>query len=81
MIGAVKFGQYSKGKLAEIGQASGMSDGARLDMSLNPHKYLGKVVTIKGQQRLRSCAIRHPVFVGLNESKRPKDCIMYPNEQ
>jgi ATP-dependent DNA ligase len=80
-IGAVRFGQYVNGRLIEIGQASGMSDKERLDMSLNPERYIGSVVTIKGQERLRSGAIRHPVFLRLNDHKHPKDCIWYKNEQ
>jgi ATP-dependent DNA ligase len=58
-----------------------MSDKERLDMSLNPERYIGSVVTIKGQERLRSGAIRHPVFLRLNDHKHPKDCIWYKNEQ
>lgn len=80
-IGAVRFGQYSGDTLVELGQASGMSDAIRNDMSENPEKYLGKVVRIKGMERLKSGAIRHPQFAGLRADKRPKDCIWYKGEQ
>lgn len=80
-IGAVKFGQYVEGKLIELGQASGMSDDIRRDMSINPKKYLGKVVTIKGMERLKSGAIRHPQFGGMRADKHPLQCIWYRNEQ
>ena len=80
-IGAVIFGQYVNGVLAEIGQASGMVNSVRADMSDHPEKYIGKVVTIKGMERLKSGAIRHPQFAFMRFDKNPKDCIYYPNEQ
>ncbi len=80
-IGAVKFGQYVEGKLIELGQASGMNDDIRKDMSVNPKKYLGKVVTIKGMERLKSGAIRHPQFGGMRIDKHPLQCIWYGGEQ
>ncbi len=80
-IGAVKFGQYVNGKLIELGQASGMNDEERLLMSRFQDQYIGKVVTIKGMERLKSGAIRHPQFVGLRKDKQPKDCIYYRGEQ
>jgi ATP-dependent DNA ligase len=79
-VGAVKFGQYVGGKLLELGQASGMSDDIRRDMSVNPKKYLGKVVTIKGMERLKSGAIRHPQFGGIRIDKHPLQCIWYKGE-
>jgi ATP-dependent DNA ligase len=80
-VGAVVFGQYVDGKLTELGQASGMSDAIRKDMSESPFKYIGKVVTIKGMERLKSGAIRHPVYFGLRTDKLPRDCKYHSNEQ
>lgn len=80
-IGAVKFGQYVEGNLTELGQASGMSDIVRRDMSNNPKKYLGQVAIIKGMERLKSGAIRHPQFVEIRIDKHPLQCIWYQNEQ
>jgi ATP-dependent DNA ligase/predicted DNA-binding WGR domain protein len=80
-IGAIRFGQYRDGQLVELGQASGMSDQARRDMSINSGRYLGKVVTIKGQERLKSGAIRHPQFVSIRTDKKATECIWYENEQ
>lgn len=80
-IGAVKFGQYVNGKLIELGQASGMSDEERLLMSRYQDQYIGKVVTIKGMERLKSGAIRHPQFGGLRKDKKPTECIWYQGEQ
>src|SRR3990172_1838944 len=47
-IGAVVFGQYLDGTLTELGQASGMTDSVRNDMSRHPGKYIGKIVVIEG---------------------------------
>ncbi|MBN1396839.1 MAG: ATP-dependent DNA ligase [Bacteroidetes bacterium] len=80
-VGAVRFGQYVKGRLVELGQASGMTDIERQDMSLHPQKYINKVVTIKGMERLKSGAIRHCVFVAIRSDKNPKQCIWYQGEQ
>ena len=84
-IGAVKFGQYvdtPKGWiLKELGQASGMTDAIRQDMSLHPQKYLSRVVVIKGMERLRSGAIRHCQFVELRYDKNPNQCRWYQGEQ
>ncbi len=80
-IGAVRFGQYIDGKLTELGQASGMNDGIRQDMTNNPSKYLDQVVMIKGMERLKSGAIRHPQFGGMHLGKHPLQCIWYQNEQ
>jgi DNA ligase-1 len=81
-IGAVKFGQYVNGKLIELGQASGMSDSIRKDMSINPSKYLGQVVIIKGMERIKkSGAIRHCSFAGMHLGKHPLQCVWYGGEQ
>ncbi len=80
-IGAIKFGQYVDNKLIELGQASGMNDEERLLMSRFQDQYIGKVVTIRGMERLKSGAIRHPQYVGLRSDKRAPDCVWYRGEQ
>ena len=84
-IGAVKFGQYvdtPKGWiLKELGQASGMTDTIRQDMSLHPQKYLSRVVVIKGMERLKSGAIRHCQFVKIRSDKNRSQCRWYEGEQ
>ncbi|MGA2624474.1 MAG: hypothetical protein ABSF91_11515 [Bacteroidota bacterium] len=80
-IGAVRFGQYINGELRELGQASGMTDAVRSDMSRSPEKYIGKAVIIKGMERLKSGAIRHCQYGGLRMDKNPKQCVWYPGEQ
>ncbi len=80
-IGAVIFGQYRNGKLIQLGQASGMSDSVRSLMSRYPEQYLGRVVEIKGMERLKSGAIRHPQYVGIRNDKRPSECRWSESEQ
>ena len=80
-IGAVEFGQFVNGNLTKLGRASGMTDEVREDMSLHPEKYIGKVITIRGMERLKSGKIRHPQFGGIREDKKPKDCVWYKSEQ
>ena len=81
-IGAVIFGQYRDGKLIQLGQASGMNDSTRSLMSRYPEQYLGRVVEIRGMERMkRSGAIRHPQFVRIRTDKRPSDCQWNENEQ
>jgi len=80
-IGAVRFGQYQNGKLVELGQASGMTDADRTMMSKYPERYIGRVIVIKGMERLKSGAIRHPQFGGMRSDKKPTDCIYYRSEQ
>ncbi|MCX6137508.1 MAG: hypothetical protein NTV54_08455 [Ignavibacteriales bacterium] len=80
-IGALRFGQYVDGTLVELGQASGMSDRERMVFSLSPDEYIGKVVTIKGMERLKSGAVRHPQFAGLRSDKHATECTWYRGEQ
>ena len=84
-IGALIFGQYvntPKGwKLKPLGQASGMTDSQRTEFSNNRDSYVGKVVSIKGMERLKSGAIRHPVFVAIRSDKNPNQCRWYEGEQ
>lgn len=79
-VGALVFGQYVDGELTELGQASGMSDDIREDMTEHPEKYIGKAVVIKAMERLKSGALRHPVYKGFSE-KNPKSCVWYQGEQ
>lgn len=78
---SVKFGQFVGGKLAELGEASGMTDALRDQFAATPDAFIGRVITIKGQERLKSGAIRHGVWAGFNAQKQPLDCVWYPNEQ
>jgi ATP-dependent DNA ligase len=84
-IGAIIFGQYvstPKGwDLKELGKASGMTDSQRTEFTKNCDFYVGKVVTIKGMERLRSGSIRHPQFVAIRSDKNANQCRWYEGEQ
>jgi len=80
-IGAIRFGQYVNGVLTELGQASGMTDGVRAHMTEHPSRWIGMVVVIKGMERLKSGAIRHPQFVAIRADKYQQDCIYRKDEQ
>jgi len=84
-IGAIIFGQYVNTpqgwKLKPLGQASGMTDKQRTEFSNSRDSYIGKVVTIKGMERLKSGAIRHPQFVAIRTDKNPNQCRWYEGEQ
>lgn len=84
-IGAIRFGQYINSPngwiLKELGQASGMTDDERKEFTRNPNSHIGKVITIKGMERLKSGAIRHPVFIGIRHDKNPDQCRWYESEQ
>ena len=58
-----------------------MSDEVRGQMSLHPEDYIGRVVIIKGMERLKSGAIRHPQFVAMRLDKNPNQCRWYEGEQ
>ena len=83
-IGALIFGQYVNTPqgwvLKELGQASGMTDMQRTDFTKNLDLYVGKVVIIKGMERLKSGAIRHPQFVEVRSDKNPDQCRYYEGE-
>jgi ATP-dependent DNA ligase len=50
-------------------------------MSLVPTDSIGRVVTIKGMERLKSGAIRHPQFLAMRLDKNPNQCRWYEGEQ
>jgi ATP-dependent DNA ligase len=64
-----------------MGQTSGMDDALRKKISENRLKFLDKVVEIKGMERLKSGAIRHPQWGGLRPDKKAKDCVYRSDEQ
>ena len=73
-IGAIEFGQYYAGKLVPYGTVSGMDETIRSQISCYPDDYVGKVIEIEAQERLKSGSFRHPRFVRFREDKEAKDC-------
>lgn len=86
-IGAMEFGQYVQTgsynnlpiyTMMKVGQASGMSDAIRKDMSNNPDKYLGKVVVVSAQERIGGkLSLQNPQFeyIRIEGDKSPEECI------
>jgi hypothetical protein len=68
-------------KFKRLGRASGMSKLIRNRMSERPDDFIGRVVVIKGMERLKSGAIRNPQFCGMRSDKNPDQCRWYEGEQ
>ena len=80
LIGSIKFGQYIDGILTPLGSCSGLTDSERSVFSKIPTAFIGKVITIKAQERTESGAFRHPVFIRMRPDKNPEECIYYCDE-
>jgi ATP-dependent DNA ligase len=79
LIGAFKYGMYAKFPwtvLKELGTCSGMDDATRIDMTQNPHSWLGQVVEIEGVEQKTSGAIDNPRFKRQRLDKEAKECTM-----
>jgi ATP-dependent DNA ligase len=73
-IGGIKFAEYENGKLVERGTCSGMTESLREELSVNPDKYIGKVIEIDAMERTKDKALRQPVFVRFRSDKLPEEC-------
>lgn len=74
---AIEIGAYdNEGKLHYIGTiASGLTDFMREDMSINPEKYLHKVVEIQCMMKdNKEKTLRHGFFLRIRDDKDAKDC-------
>lgn len=74
---AIKIGAYDeKGNIREIGTvASGLTDDLREDFSVNPNKYLNKVVVLQCMEKNSSdLTLRHAFFKGFRDDKPAEDC-------
>ena len=58
MVAAIIYGKDGK----RLGRCGSMPHDLKIDMYKNPDKYLGKVVVIRGKERFKSGALRHPAF-------------------
>lgn len=74
-IGGIIFGEYEDGILIERGTCSGMTESIREDISINPDKYIGKVIEVDAMERIKKTkALRQPVFKRFRDDKLPEDC-------
>lgn len=61
--------------LKQIGQTSGFNEKLRAEISKNPDKFMGRVMTLRAKGRELSGALRHPRFDSWHPDKNPKECI------
>lgn len=76
-FGAIIF-ESSDGKL--IGQCSGINDNDRIDISINKESFIGKILTIKGNditkaKNSETYGVMHPQFLGFRNDKEVADDI------
>lgn len=66
------------GECINVGRvASGLSDANRKEMTLNPEKYLGKVVEVSCMSvNKKDKTLRHPVFIRVRDDKNPSECLV-----
>lgn len=75
-VGAVVFSQVKDGKLVEMGRCSGMDDATRLDLSVNPEKWIGQVIEVRHMGVMQSGAWRHPVWMRVRSDKAAIECVV-----
>lgn len=73
------FGPHPVGKVwryfHDCGKCSGMTEPVRDDISRHREEYIGRVMEIESQQRLKSGKFRHPRFIQFREDKNASDCV------
>ena len=77
-IGAIEYGFRRGGRVVPAGKTSGMTDEVRKDISLNPNKYLGKMIEVAGQEISREGAIRHPRVLRIRMEKTMRETSEVP---
>lgn len=75
-IAAITFGVYKDGVLTQVGNASGINDQMREEISKNKDKYIGKVIEITGQELLKTGGVRFPKFLRFRDDIDPKTCTL-----
>jgi len=74
MVGAIEFGQYQNGVLTPRGRCSGMDMKFRKELTADPNKYIGQVISMAHMGIMPSGSPRHPQFKRLRTDKPAKDC-------
>jgi len=75
MVGAIEFGQYKNGTLVNRGRCSGMDMKFRKELTADPNKYIGQVISMAYMGIMPSGSPRHPQFKRLRTDKPAKDCV------
>lgn len=65
MAKALIYGKDGK----ELGRCGSMPHELKVSMFLHPEAFIGRMVTVRGKERFKSGALRHPAFVCLREDK------------
>jgi ATP-dependent DNA ligase len=86
LIGAVRVGQFKPDEavLKEVATISGMSGLEREEFTRNGSKYVNSVVVLEHNGREPTMRFRHPRFqtpIIFRNDKKPKQCIIDPNEK
>lgn len=71
LIGALKVSTCDGEELASV---SGMTDELRRLISSSPESFLGRVCEVQYQSVAKLGRLRHPVFLGFRDDKRPEEC-------
>ena len=71
LIGALKVSTCDGEELASV---SGMTDDVRRLISSSPESFLGRVCEVQYQNVAKLGRLRHPVFLGFRDDKRPEEC-------
>lgn len=75
LIGSIKIGKFDNhGELVDMGSVTGITDELRRDMTENPNKYIGQVITIRGMERTEDGMYRHANFRSFHADKNPEEC-------
>lgn len=75
-VGRMVVSQFdASGNLVEVAKVNCPDDATRLDMTENPDKYLGRVMTLKHYGKIID-GFRHPNFVKWREDKPKEDCVV-----
>lgn len=81
--GAVVCGLYVNGRLIEkVSVGGGWYDAERAELFAEPHRYVGRVLEVRGYQLFASGSLRHPNVVRCQagrvrwrEDKKPMECV------
>lgn len=74
-VGHVEVSQYQDGQLVQVATVNCPDDKTRLEMTLDPDAFLGKVFTLKHYGKIID-GFRHPNFVKWREDKPKEDCVV-----
>jgi DNA ligase-1 len=73
-VGRMVIGQIRDGELVERTRVNAPDNAQRLEMTLTPERYLGRVVEVKVYGWYEDGAPRHPTFGRWREDKAPIEC-------